>query len=308
MRPRLADSCIVIFNPNKLSFSDEDDSIKSYSVLPRWNLQPKDTAAFLRGELTDPIKPIIFYIDSAFPATWKEGAKKGITRWNKAFEEIGFSNVVQVLDYPENDPDFDPDNLKYSCIRYVPARVSNAMGPSWVDPSTGEIINASVIIFQDVTKLLNQWRFVQTAQIDESIRNKKMSDSLVEESIAYILAHEVGHCLGFMHNMAASSAFPVDSLRSATFTQKYGTTPSIMDYARFNYVAQPTDKGVRLTPPDLGEYDYYLVDYAYRPHPDKNNEFDETEVLEALIDSKAGNPAYRYGKQQVIQRYGPRSL
>ena len=184
----------------------------------------------------------------------------------------------------------------------------NAMGPSWVDPSTGEIINASVLVYHDVVKLLNQWRFVQTAQVDERARSKKMDEDMITESIAYILAHEVGHCLGFMHNMAASAAFPVDSLRSASFTQKYGTTPSIMDYARFNYVAQPGDKGVKLTPPDLGVYDYYLVEYAYKPIFEAKDEMEEIPYLEAMIDAKAGDPLYRYGRQQVSGRYDPSAV
>lgn len=308
MRPRVSDSRIGIFNTNRLNFDKNEDFIKTYSMIHRWNLQPKDTAAYLRGELVEPVKPIVFYLDDAFPAAWAKGARMGILRWNKAFEKIGFKNVIQILDFPKDDPNFDPDNLKYSCIRYVPARVMNAMGPSWVDPSTGEVINASVLVYHDVVKLLNQWRFVQTAQVDERARCKKMDEDMVTESIAYILAHEVGHCLGFMHNMAASVAFPVDSLRSASFTQKYGTTPSIMDYARFNYVAQPGDKGVKLTPPDLGVYDYYLVEYAYKPIFEAKDEMEEIPYLEAMIDAKAGDPLYRYGRQQVSGRYDPSAV
>ena len=195
MRPRVSDSRIGIFNTNRLNFDKNEDFIKTYSMIHRWNLQPKDTAAYLRGELVEPVKPIVFYLDDAFPAAWAKGARMGILRWNKAFEKIGFKNVIQILDFPKDDPNFDPDNLKYSCIRYVPARVMNAMGPSWVDPSTGEIINASVLVYHDVVKLLNQWRFVQTAQVDERARCKKMDEDMVTESIAYILAHEVGHCL-----------------------------------------------------------------------------------------------------------------
>lgn len=184
-----------------------------------------------------------------FQELWKQPIKEGTLRWNEAFEKIGFKNAVQVRDFPKDDPEFDPDNLKYSCIRYLPSSTANAMGPSWVDPTTGEIVNASVLVYNDVIRLINNWRFVQTAQIDPSVRAKKMPDDIVKESIAYVVAHEVGHCLGFMHNMSASAAYPVDSLRSASFTNTYGTTPCIMDYARFNYVAQPGDKGVRLTPP-----------------------------------------------------------
>ncbi len=307
MQPRLADARIGIFLTDKSRLAFDKDQIDRFSVINRWRIEPSDPEAYARGELVEPVKPIVFYLDDAMPELWKEPAREGILRWNKAFEKIGFKNAIQVLDFPKDDPDFDPDNLKYSCIRYVPSAVSNAMGPSWVDPRSGEIINASVIVFNDVVKLLNQWRFIQTAQVDPRVRDFKLPDDVMKESIAYILSHEVGHCLGFMHNMAASAAYPVDSLRSAAFTQKYGTTPSIMDYARFNYVAQPGDKGVRLTPPDLGVYDEYLVKYAYCPVPDKDM-FEELPVIRGWVDEKVGDPRYRYGKQQLVVRYDPSAI
>lgn len=308
MRSRLADLRLGTFLTHKKILKEDEDKISYYSMVNRWRLEPKDTAAYLRGDLTEPIKPIVFYLDSAFPESWKDPAREGITRWNAAFEAIGFKNAVQIKDYPENDPEFDPDNLKYSCIRYVPTNTANAMGPSWVDPNTGEIISASVIVWNDVARLINNWRFIQTSQIDPSVRAKKLPDDIMGESLAYVLAHEVGHCLGFMHNMSASAAYPVDSLRSVTFTQQHGTTPSIMDYARFNYVAQPEDKGVKLDPPNLGPYDYYLVEYAYKPLLEAKTMEQEKETLETLVDSKVGNPVYRYGNQQIISRYDPSAI
>jgi hypothetical protein len=182
------------------------------------------------------------------------------------------------------------------------------MGPSWVDPTTGEIINASVIVYNDIIKLINNWRFVQTAHIDPSVRAKKMPDDIVKESIAYVIAHEVGHTLGLMHNMSASNAYPVDSLRSASFTQKYGTTPSIMDYARFNYVAQPGDTGVRLTPPDLGVYDEFAIKWLYSPISGNLTSAEEAKILEKWVDEKAGDPRFRYGKQQILSRYDPTAI
>lgn len=308
MRPRLADSRIGTFLTDRRSLAADADKIVTYSVVNRWRLEPRDTAALRRGELSEPVKPIVFYVDNAFPAAWQDAVRRGILRWNKAFEAIGFKDAIRVEPFPTDDPEFDPDNLKYSCVRYVPTAVSNAMGPSWVDPTTGEIINASVIVYNDVAKLINSWRFCQTAQVDERVRAVRMPEEVMSESLEYVLAHEVGHCLGFMHNMSASAAFAVDSLRDPRFTARYGTTPSIMDYARFNYVAQPEDKGVRLTPPDLGVYDYYLVQYAYRPIPEARDMQQEKPVLEGWIEEHAGDPLYRYGRQQTSFRCDPTAI
>mgnify|MGYP002560335169 FL=1 len=308
MRPRISDSRMAIFNTRKQHVSTKEDGIQQYSLANRWRLEPKDMAAYQRGELVEPIKPIVWYVDDAFPAEWVGPVKKAILSWNKAFEAIGFKNVMQVRDFPKDDPEFDPDNIKYTCIRYLPSTTENAMGPSWVDPTTGEIVNATVLIYNDVIKLVNNWRFVQTAQIDPRVRAKKLSKEVMEESMTYIVAHEIGHTLGFMHNMAASASYPVDSLRSASFTQKYGTTPCIMDYARFNYVAQPGDKGVRLCPPELGIYDYFLIKWNYQPIPQAKDMWEEQATLESWVDEKAGDPRFRYGRQQILSRYDPSAI
>ena len=309
-RVRYADPRIGVFFQHQSRYSSSREAVETIYHARRWRLEPSDSAAYAAGELVEPVKPIVFYVDNAFPEFWKPYITKGVEAWNSAFEKIGFKNVVQTRPFPTDDPSFDPDNLKYNCVRYSPSETTNSAGPHWTDPRTGEIINASVYIYHNIVKLLQEWLFVQTAAANPAVRGMQIPEELMGDCIAYVVSHEVGHCLGLMHNMAGSSSIPVDSLRCPEFTQKYGTTHSIMDYARFNFVAQPGDleKGVSLMPPTLGKYDYYAIEWLYRPILSAATAEEEVSELRKFITDHSSDPAYRYGKQQTRAVVDPSSF
>lgn len=298
MKPRIFDNRMNYFSQDKEVYSSKQQEVQKLAYVHRFDIQPKksDIDKYKRGELVEPEKSIVFYVDTTLPYKWREAVKRGIEYWNIAFEKIGFKNTVIAKDYPK-DPGFNADDIRYNCFKYIATDMANATGPHWVDPRTGEIIQSDVLWFDNVRKLLHKWRFMQTAAVDPKARKKVLDDETMCEMISYSAAHEVGHCLGMVHNMRASYAYPTDSLRSATFTQKYGTTPSIMDYARFNYIAQPGDKGLRLLPPHLGLYDIFSIKLAYKPVLDAKDEFEDNKVVKEWISEKETEPLYIFNKQ-----------
>ena len=300
MKRRYFDERVGWFTSRQTDYGLDAQKSKTVAYLDRYRLEVKDEdiAKFNAGELVEPKEQIVYYVDRATPEEWVPYIIQGVNDWQVAFEAAGFKNAIVGKRAPtaEEDPDYSPEDIRYSVIRYLASPIPNANGPHVSDPRSGEILESDINWYHNVMSLLHNWFFIQTAAINPDARGNNFKTETMGELIKFVSSHELGHTLGLPHNMGSSSAIPVDSLRSASFTKKYGTAPSIMDYARFNYVAQPEDKGVALMP-NIGVYDKYAISWGYRPILDKDAK-EEKETLDSWILAKAGDPVYRFGRQQ----------
>ena len=304
---RFSDDRVGYFTTPKVYFSDKQQRVDNKELITRWRLEPKEqeVGKYLSGQLVEPKKPIVYYIDPATPKQWQQAIIDGVHDWNKAFEKAGFKNVISARLPDPEDKEFDVDDVRYSVITYAASSMANAMGPSVVDPRTGEILESDIIWWHNVMTLLHSWMRVQTGIIDPEARGNVFPDAKMANAIRFVSSHEVGHTFGLRHNMGSSFAYSVEDLRKPDFTEKMGgTAPSIMDYARFNYVAQEGD-GVKQITPKIGVYDEFAINFGYR-WTGKSSPEEELSITKSWIDKHDGDPKYFYGEQQS-ETIDPRS-
>jgi len=300
MQPRNFDSRVGFFSTGFVDFDANPQGVKRISMITRWRLEPKeeDIERYKRGELVEPKKPIIFYIDPATPRKWMPYLIQGVNDWQVAFEKAGFKNAIYAKEAPKN-PDWSIDDARHSAIVYKPSDIPNASGPHVHDPRSGEIIETHINWYHNVMLLLRNWYFIQTAAVDPRARRMKFEDSLMGQLIRFVSSHEVGHTLGLRHNFGSSSTVPVEKLRDKKFVEENGHTPSIMDYARFNYVAQPedniSDKGLF---PRIGDYDIWAIEWGYKWFPEyKSADAEKVHLNKWIVERLSKNPRLWFGTE-----------
>ncbi len=293
MLARYFDPRVGYFSDDYTWFSDNQQRVEPRRFVTRWRLEPKDSTdmeKMKRGELVEPKKPIVYYIDPATPKQWRKYLIAGVNDWQVAFEKAGFRNAIYALDWPENDSTMSMEDARYSVIRYLASPIENAYGPNVHDPRSGEILESHICWYHNVMKLVHDWYMIQAGSIDEAARKMKYDEELMGNLIRFVSSHEVGHTLGLRHNFGSSSTVPVDSLRSKAWVEAHGHTPSIMDYARFNYVAQPGDgisrEGVF---PRIGDYDKWAIQWGYTPMWNAYDSESDHFALEKLVQANLTN-------------------
>lgn len=295
MRPRFADQRVGYFQDKVYDYSD-DAPTQERAIISRYRLVPKDKKAYRAGRLSEPEQPIVFYIDPATPKKWVPYLIKGVNDWNVAFEAAGFKNAIVAKEWPKNDAGMSVDDARFSMIRYLPSTTENAYGPRIVDPRSGEIIESHICWFHNVMQLVRKWYITQCGPLDKRAQTMNLPDDLMGELIRFVSSHEVGHALGLRHNMIASAATPVEKLRDKAWVEQHGHTASIMDYARFNYVAQPEDGiGTRGLFPRINDYDKWAIKWGYQWRPEFDDEFAEAKALRSEVTKTiSGNKRLRY--------------